>query len=570
MGKKNWLQCHYLFLTNNMERFWNYLTERYTGRLHHLVVDLILLLAVLFLVGINIVLGAWLYIFSIHPDFTTTVTIPQQVISGELLPISLQYQSGNKGISDVVVKVALPDGYATTDATNVHLTKLAVHETGKLDIAGRFTGNVSQPYRVIVVYSYHYYGQSFSGFTATDFTVATSSLEVVPHLPDTILNNETFTWDVEYHNSSDVERHNVCIQLDLPSAFKLESSTLPINADGIITLETIPAQGSGNISITGSFKNAIGEGSQVVGVKGIDQCGSDKLTQVVISNPVQVLTPRLQLTTIAPSVVNVGGASRYTLSYTNTGDASLDHLQLTTQLNNVLGHDSNLSVSDAGRISGNTIIWTDSNLLPGQTRSQTFTVTTSPALREHNLSWSYSAKATAEISDLGVTTYTPAVSGSSKFNSTLTVSQAARYFTTTGEQLGYGPYPLQAWNVTAERVFWQIQDFTNDLSNVTIHTTLPSQVEWTGHTSVTEGTAMTYDPRTRTVTWHSSSVPSFSHPQGASFEVRILPNSAQVGKNINITNDTTFTARDSFTGTVLTRYLGALRTSQPIIAEGAE
>lgn len=549
---------------------WKYLTERYAGRLHHLVVDVILLFCVLGLIGANIVLGVWLYLFRIHPDFSAAASVPDQIISGESLPIQLQYQTGQKNITDVTIKVALPEGYTTSDPTSFHYAKVTAHSTATMNIAGRFTGNVQQSYRMIVVYSYHYYGQSFSGFTVTDFKVDTSSLEVVPHMPETILNNESFTWDVEYHNSSDLERKSVCIQLDLPAAFKLESSSVPISATGAIELDTIPAQGSGDVTITGSFSNAIGEGSQVIGVKGIDQCTSSQLTQVTFFSPIQVLTPRLQLATTSYGAVNVGSATRYILSYKNTGDTQLDNIHLSAQLNNFLGHYSGLALSGNGQVVGSTLVWSDAGLLPGQTRSQTFTVQTSPTMREHNLEWSYSAKATADIADIGVNTYTSTVGGASKFNSTLTVSQDARYYTSDGIQLGYGPYPEQAWNITAERVFWQIQDFTNDLSNVTIHTTLPSQVEWTDHTSVTAGTALTYDPTTRTVTWHSSNVASFSHPQGASFEVRILPNSDQVGKKINITNDTTFTARDSFTGSVLTRYLGALRTTKPIIAENAE
>jgi hypothetical protein len=114
-------------------------------------------------------------------------------------------------------------------------------------------------------------------------------------------------------------------------------------------------------------------------------------------------------------------------------------------------------------------------------------------------------------------------------------------------------------------VFWEIKDFTNDLTNLTIQTTLPSQVEWTDHSAVTEGSGMSYDPASRTVTWHTGHVTSFDHEQGASFELRVRPNSLQIGKQINVTNDTKFSARDEFTEVVLSRVVGALRTADSIV-----
>jgi uncharacterized repeat protein (TIGR01451 family) len=312
-------------------------------------------------------------------------------------------------------------------------------------------------------------------------------------------------------------------------------------------------------------KNAIGAGAQVIGVRGVDDCSTDQYEHIALTAPIQVLTPRLTLATSGPAVLNVGDVGRYTVKYTNSGDAPLSSVRITSQLENFVGRYRSLYLSGGGTVSGDTLSWSDTNLAPGETRYQTFTVSTNSGMREKNVAMNYSAKAIATIADLGVTTYTATISGPpTKFNSTLSFSTVARYYSTAGEQLGYGPYPLRAWDVTALRVFWQVEDFTNDLSNVTIRTTLPSQVEWTGHTAVTEGSAMTYDPVSRTVTWHTGSIPSFSHAQGASFEVRIFPNSDQVGKTINITNDTIFTARDSFTGVVLSRSAGALRT--PTIA----
>lgn len=544
---------------------WHYFTDEYKDRIHHLVVDTILSFFILGLLASNIVLGIWFYLFSIHPEVEASVSVPEVVISGATLETGIQFQPINKTISDVQLKLITPAGYQIDGPTTWQWDRLAAGDQQAITVPGHFTGTVGEQYRVILLYQYKYFGQSFDNYVTAEFKVDTSSLEVVTTLPDQILNQESFTWQVEYHNSSDFPREGVCIKLDIPEAFVVESSSLPIT-DGQITLERLEARAGGTIDITGSFKNAIGEGSQVIGVAGIDGCGVKEYRQVTLSNPIQVLTPRLQITTTGPSLLNVGQAGYYTVRYTNTGDATLSTVNIVVTLNNFSGH-ATMGPSGDGSSNGNILRWTDTNLAPGETRSQTFTAYTNASMREKNIQMSYTASATADIADLGVSTYTPVVSGPiTKFNSTLFFTHAARYSSANGEQLGYGPYPPQAWNVTALRVFWQVEDFTNDLSNVTISTTLPSQVEWTGHDAVTEGGAMTYDPATRRVTWHTGSITSFSHPQGASFEVRILPNSDQIGQRIHITNDTLFTARDSFTGVVLSRGVGALVT-EPIQPE---
>lgn len=528
---------------------WHYFTDDYKDRRHHLVIDTIGSFVILLLLGINVVIGSWIYLFSIEPEVTVELFAPDVVISGEEMTLTGQLTAQTKTINNAEVKLVVPTNFQTDEAKTIQLDKVKRGASEQFELTGRFTGNVKQTYRAVALYSYRYYGQSFGGAANVEFVVDTSSLEVIATTPDLILNNESFTWTVEYHNSSQVERTQVCIELELPDSFKVENSSLPIDNEQII-LDVVPPNGSGIISITGSFSNAIGEGNHVIGVTGIDQCDqADGLRQSSLQQAVEVLTPRLQITTSGPATANVGEQITYNVNYTNTGDATLDNVTTTVRLDN-----------------GTIEQWTDGPLAPGERRTKTFTRSVSSNTRQKNLAISHSVSAVATIADLDIQTYTPSFSYQTKINSTLNFSHVARYNSTSGEQLGYGPYPLRAWEITALRVFWQVEDFTNDLSNVTISTTLPSQVEWTGYSAVTEGGAMAYDATTRTVTWHTSSIPSFSHAQGASFEVRVLPNSAQVGQAINITNDVRFSARDSFTGVVLTRTLGALRTP-PIEAE---
>lgn len=556
VGKKT---GHFLF-----PYIWHYYTDTYKGKFHHLIVDSVLSMIMLTLVAINVALLGWLYVFFTPPQFEATLSAPQVVISGAELPLLVEYENIGKGIGNVTMRLVAPNGYTPSENTEFEFPSLHQAETGSFTIPGHFIGNIGEQYRFILLYDYDYYGEHYQHFAVVEVSVSGSSLEIVPTVPDKILNNETVTWTVEYTNSSDVPRTDVCITLDIPDSFVQEFSSHEIAEDGTVHIDTIEPRSSGTIELRGIFSNAVGEGRQVIKIRVYELCGSNKYTQVNIEAPINVLTPRLLLATSGTAAVDVGSSYRYTQSYTNTGDAPLRNVTIVARLANFSGKYSTLSAAE-GSVFGDTITWVDPEILPGETHTRNFSVTIDPSLRQKNAEMSYTVSARAQIDDLGIETYTGSVGQAIKFNSTLNFSVVQLYSSKTGEQFGYGPYPLEADNITALRVFWEIQDFTNDLTNLTIQTTLPSQVDWTGHTAVTEGSAMTYDPSTRTVTWHTGHVTSFDHPQGASFELRVRPNSLQIGQHINVTNSTAFSARDEFTGAVLSRTVGALRTTDPIV-----
>src|SRR3989338_667781 len=295
---------------------WHYFTDEYNDRMHHLVIDTLLSFVILLLLGSNIVLLGWWTIFSIEPEVEVTITAPDVVISGEPLVLTTDIAVIKKSINAVDVKLVLPAGFQTSDPVTWQWDRLPVGRTETISTEGTMSGDVFSTYRAIVVYTYSYFGQDFSGYTTVEFKLDTSSLEVVVNTPDQILNNESFTWTVDYYNSSQSDRQNVCIVLDIPDTFTVETSSLPIKDDGKVELDVIPAQSGGQITITGSFSNAVGEGKHVMTVRGIDQCTVTPYQQVALQQPIEVLTPRLALSTSGPSVVNVGDALRYTITQT--------------------------------------------------------------------------------------------------------------------------------------------------------------------------------------------------------------------------------------------------------------
>lgn len=545
---------------------WHYVTDEYKGRFHHLVVDSILALMMMSLLAINIGLVAWFYVFSIPAELNVSLQInTDHVVSGAELPVDVMYRVGSKDVSDVIITVHGPQGWQINSSDSQHtFTTIAAGTEDSIHITAPFITNVDRTNRILVIYEYKYFGQQYYGSSEVTFSAPISNFEIIPHIPDKILTTEEAVLQFEYVNSSDTARKRTCIELKLPENFTMISTSHEI-VDGQICFETLGPREHGVIEIVGTFQNAIGEGQRVIEIVAYDYLGNIAYMQSKLQTSIQVLTPRLAVATTGSEVINVGDSVQYSVVINNTGDATLTNVAVSAPLRDFANRVSSVTPIDGSRV-GDQLQWIISELPPNESTTRTFVVQTNPAWREKNVNLEYSVSATADIEDIGVSTYTTSVYKGIKFNSTLDFSVIGRYTTSTGEQLGYGPYPMEADNITALRVIWEIQDFTNDLNNVTIQTTLPSQVEWTGLTSVTEGTKIIYDPATRTVTWHASSIPSFSHGQGAQFEVRVSPNSQQIGKQINITNNTIFSARDNHTGSIMTRNIEALRTAQPINA----
>ncbi len=114
----------------------------------------------------------------------------------------------------------------------------------------------------------------------------------------------------------------------------------------------------------------------------------------------------------------------------------------------------------------------------------------------------------------------------------LTVKASAVYHTKDGEQLGVGPVPPQAGQTTRYWVFIQVGNTTSEVRNARLEATLPANVTWTGHYSVTSGQPLTFLPVTGQLVWEVGTVPPFANGGsriGASFELAITPDKEDVG-----------------------------------------
>ena len=140
---------------------------------------------------------------------------------------------------------------------------------------------------------------------------------------------------------------------------------------------------------------------------------------------------------------------------------------------------------------------------------------------------------------------------------------SADAFYTSGPFSNTGPIPPKANEPTTYTVTWTVTNSANALSDALATAALPVYVDWVGTVSPI-GEPITYDETTRTIHWAIGAIPAGTGLSGAprvvSFQVRLNPSTSQVGSVPKLVLDTNVSARDTFTGEMLSATRLAIST----------
>lgn len=564
----------------------HYLTDKYQNRHHHLVVDTFYATIAIILITINVALGIWWGKIFTPVDVTVGVELPETIQANAPVDIEVLLQNGEEEVEQITLLVELPAGLEPTNPEHLdhiigpddHVIEIAVgdlakHEVKTISIPAWYVGDVGRQQKVRTFVTYTHFQHEWEVTHGASFTATSSSLTFNTDLPEQVLNNQDFSWQIDFQNTSTQPITDLIFDLTLPADLSIQnveggeySAT-----DQTVKLSEVAPGTQGVINITSAFHETFDSNKQISVTAFIPGHTGRLFSQGSQDVGANALRPSISLS-VTPnrSAVNLGEIIYYTINLKNVGDADLSHFIVTAYLD---GEAFNLAGAyGKGAVRSNdTLTWTlAESIAPGETQQLTFSVPTKASLTDHNLSVRVDVSAQATISDIEVKTISQIASSEVKFNSNMTLTTSVVYTGPSGEQFGYGPWPVQANQISAVRVFWSIKNVNNQVNQAVVSTTLPGQVEWTGHSSVSYGSGLTYDESTRTVSWTVGSLPADGRTLGVSFEVRVLPNVLQVGKNIRLTNETILSGIDSFTGVALARTAAPVMTPDPVAAETGE
>jgi len=145
---------------------------------------------------------------------------------------------------------------------------------------------------------------------------------------------------------------------------------------------------------------------------------------------------------------------------------------------------------------------------------------------------------------------------------------AARAVHKSGPFTNTGPLPPSAGVETSYTIIWSVSNSSNELDNLVLKTTLPSQSKWLNVVSPL-GENVDYNPTNGEVTWSAGRVPvdtSGAPVKELYFQVGFTPSANQVGSTPKLIGPTSISAIDGFTGTRLSSSvigLSILTTTDP-------
>ncbi len=160
-------------------------------------------------------------------------------------------------------------------------------------------------------------------------------------------------------------------------------------------------------------------------------------------------------------------------------------------------------------------------------------------------------------SDVGVSEeVTTFASRKIKIETDLRLAVKGLYF--SGPFTNTGSMPPKAENETTYTVVWTVRNASNNVSNVSVKTTLPIYVKWLGKISP-EGEDITYNNSGAEVTWNVGRIPAGGTRESA-FQISFLPSLSQINTAPNLTGDSFLVGFDDFAKTELSERKGPVRT----------
>ena len=145
-----------------------------------------------------------------------------------------------------------------------------------------------------------------------------------------------------------------------------------------------------------------------------------------------------------------------------------------------------------------------------------------------------------------------------KIQSKVFFGAEARYYDDNYQIIGAGPLPPKYGQQTLYRIYWFLENTSNELRNVQIKTKLPLGVSFLEIGQIEQIGRMFFDPNSREVTWSIDEISSWSGEIKTAFQVGVIPTSDQVDKVLALLGPTTLEAQDQFTKTSISLEAPAL------------
>ncbi|MFA5392543.1 MAG: hypothetical protein WC306_02535 [Candidatus Paceibacterota bacterium] len=529
-----------------------------------------------------IILGYFIWGILTSGGIIFSLSGPDNIKSGEIGEFHLKYVNNSRmKIEDCSIEINLPEGIILREDP---LKKTIVFEIGEVlsKVSGdkivdlMITGEPKTAKNIEAVFNYRPKGLS-SSFSKKDIKailLSGSSFNLEINVPKQIFIDQIFPFEINWANLTQQTFENIELRAEWPTGFSFETSNPDVTkeegSNNKWVMGVVGASGQGKINVGGAISGLDGETKRIVLTLGLVQ-NKNFLPLIKTEGFLNLISNPLKISAFVNGDINynadLGENLDFTINYENNYSSSLRDLKITTQLNGDVFDFSTLK-APKGLFSTRlqTITWTGVSvkelyvLNPGEKGTLNFSVKLKKdwpmqSLAQKNII--LEAKITIESAsvpqELGYQGLPRAQAlDTIKLNSNCALNIESYFWDAPSQIVNTGKIPLKAGEPTDFTIHWKILNTYNTINNVTVQATLPLWIEWTSQIAGNYGDyPPVYDPNNRQITWTVAIVPVGSgtvlKPYEAIFQVKATPLSSQVNQGIDLTNETTLTATDTFT-----------------------
>jgi len=425
----------------------------------------------------------------------------------------------------------------------------------------------------------------FEANEVKEIFIRNSGIKLEVKKPEFLLQGSTFEFEVSYKNTSDFSFPEVILEARYPTSFKFVSASLtPDSLNNYWQLGALKAGSTGKIQIKGLFN---GETDTRLNIPIVIyarfsgqnyELASDTVTLEVAPSPINL---KLLINNQENYIAKIGDSLNYSIKYQNNSGIALADLVVKATPIGELFDQSTLYTNGTIDYTDGSITWNASQvpelklLSPGAAGEINFSIKLKqqfPIRRMNDKN--FYIRVNVEVNSPSVPYYLSATKTRSSASLETKVAglvffdaQAFYRDASTGI-VNSGKIPLQVGKATDFTIHWIIKNFSTDIKNISVKSTLKPGILWTGVVKSNIDSKPIYNDRTGEITWNidkkiQATTGIISEPVEAVFQIRVTPNQNDIGRTIEFLDKSLLTAIDDFTGITISVSDEALDSTLP-------
>jgi hypothetical protein len=506
------------------------------------------------------------------------IVAPSLIDGGKEATFQVLIQNHNEAaLTNADLIIDYPDGARSATNLSQALTHdrqtIGTIETGaqiKKEISGVFYGTEGAQENLKVTLEYTVSGSNaiFQKESNASFTIGSAPVSINVTAPTEAISGETFPIDIEVRSNSATPLSGVVVQGVYPFGYSYGTSNPQASAGGTFwQLGTLAPGSSKTIHITGSIDGQDGDQRVFRFLAGSNTDPTDTQVKVPFLTVPQTLTVRKPFVS---GTISINGQSGKTISATagqtlqgtitwqnNTQDP-ISNLQIGLALSGPALDTNSIQATNGFYQSANSsIIWSsaqDADLVsvaPGATGQLQFSFATLPTgsgnvlITNPTINLNLTVQGNRQNSGNVPEQVSSAASAMVELASQVSLTAVSEH--SQGGFTNIGPVPPKAETATSYTILWTVKNSSNTIANASVSATLPPYVDFM---QAPNGSGISYDSGSRTVTWNLGDVKSGvgynSAARQAAFQVTLTPSSSQVGQTPQLTGDAVLSGQDRF------------------------